>query len=228
MQLELAQVLRAGQRDHTRVVRTGRQLREIDSVFVAEEELDTPNTGTGQRLGHGSSHALCLLEVLLRDGGHLETLAVITTLLYVADRRAEERRAIVLCHGQQRDLTIEADKLLDDQLHDVAARALATIIPRVLQVIGRVSHRLTLARGGHERFDHTRESDLLGSLFQFVETLGIEVFCRLEPQLLGGQVADRLAIHRVVYGACTRYDTNALLLEFVETLGADGLDLRNN
>ncbi len=78
----------------------------------------------------------------------LEALAVVAALLYVADRRAEERRSVLLGDGQQRDLAVEADELLNDQLADVAARALAAVVPGVLELLGPLDQRGTKIHPG--------------------------------------------------------------------------------
>ena len=146
----------------------------------------------------------------------------------MADRRAEKRRAVLLGDGQQRDLAVEADELLDDQFADVAARALAAVVPGVLELLGPLDQRLPLARGGHQRLDNARIADLCGRVAQLLVAFGVEIAGRLQPQLPGGQVADRLAVHREVHGPGARDYLHAFTLEIVEPLGADGLDLGND
>ena len=225
MQLELIEVLRPGQRHHARVVRARRKFGEINPVFVAQEELHAPQSGAREGFGDGGGHALRLGQMLGCDGGRLEALAVVAALLHVADRRTEERRAMLLRHGQERDLAVEADELLDNELADVAARPFAAVFPRLLQPLGPLDHRLALARGGHQRLDDARVADLGSRGLQFIETFGVEVAGRLQSQLLGRQVADRLAVHREVHGPGARHDLHAPALEIVEPFGADRLDL---
>lgn len=74
--------------------------------------------------------------MLGRDGGGLEALAVVAALLDMADRRAEERGAVLLRDGEQRDLAVEGDELLDDEFADVAAAAAAPVFPGVFQFVG--------------------------------------------------------------------------------------------
>ena len=143
----------------------------------------------------------------------------------MADRRAKERRAILLRDGQQRDFAVEADEFLDDQLADIAARPFAAVVPGPLQFAGIPDERLPLARGGHQRLDHAREPDPGGSLLQFGERRGVEITGGLQPQLPGGKVADGLAVHREIDGAGARHDLDALAFEVVEAFGADRLDL---
>lgn len=82
----------------------------------------------------------------------------------MADRRAKERRAILLRDGQQRDFAVEADEFLDDQLADIAARPFAAVVPGPLQFAGIPDERLSLARGGHQRLTTHGNPDPGGSL----------------------------------------------------------------
>ncbi len=126
--------------------------------------------------------------------------------------------------GEQRDLAVEGDELLDDEFADVAAAAAAPVFPGVFQFVGGAHQRLPFARGGHQRLDDARETDPFGGGFQFVERLGVEVFRCFQPQLFGGQVADRLAVHREVDCTRARHDLDAPLLAGVEPFGTDRLD----
>ena len=101
-------------------------------------------------------------------------------------------------------------------------------MPGSLQFAGIPDERLPLARGGHQRLDDARETDPFGGGFQFVERLGVEVFRCFQPQLFGGQVADRLAVHREVDCTRARHDLDAPLLAGVEPFGTDRLDFGND
>ena len=142
----------------------------------------------------------------------------------MADRRAEERRAVLLGYGEQRDLAVEADELLDNQLADVSARPFAAIAPSVLQLFGSFDERLAFARRRHQGFHHARITDLRGGLLQLVVRRRVEIAGGLQPQLLGRKVADGFAVHREVDGAGARHDLHARLFELVEPFGADRLD----
>ena len=166
--------------------------------------------------------------MLGRDGGGLEALAVVAALLDMADRRAEERGAVLLRDGEQRDLAVEGDELLDDEFADVAAAAAAPVFPGVFQFVGGAHQRLPFARGGHQRLDDARETDPRGGGFQLVERPGVKVLCGFQPQLFGGQVADRLAVHREVDCTRARHDLDAPLLAGVEPFGTDRLDFGND
>ena len=61
------------------------------------------------------------------DGGGLEALSVVSTLLYVSDRSAETCGAILLGYGEEGYLAIESDELLDDEFLDVATASFATV-----------------------------------------------------------------------------------------------------
>ena len=101
-------------------------------------------------------------------------------------------------------------------------------MPGALQLVGTFDQRLALARGGHQRLDHARETDLRGGLAQFAERRGVVIPRRLQSQFLRREVADGLAVHREVHGPGARDDLDARPLEIVEPLGADGLDLGND
>ena len=90
-----------------------------------------------------------------------------------------------------------------------------------------ISSRI-LARGGHQRLHHARVADPVGRLAQLLQCRGVEVAGGLQPQLLGRQVADRLAVHRVVHGPRARHHLDARAFEVVETFGTDRLDLRDD
>ena len=228
MEFELVEILRSGQRHHARIVRTGRQFGEIDPVVVAQEKFHAPQPGAGERFGDGRSHALRLGEVFGSDLGRLEALAVVAALLHMADRRAEQRRAVLLGNGQQRDFAVETDELLDDQFADVAARTFAAVAPCLFQLFGSLHHRLTFARGGHQRFHHAGEADLSGGLLQLLERRGIEITGGFQSQFLGRQVADGLAVHREIHGPGARCHLHPGPFEIVETFGADSLDFGND
>ena len=168
---------------------------------------------------------LRLLQRLGRQGKGLPALAVVATLLYVADGRAEKGRAVLLRHREERELRVEVDKLLDDDLVDVAARSLHGVLVGLLELVVVVDVALSVTTRRHQRLHHTRESDLVGSLLKLVERLGIEVFGRPQSQFLGSEVADGAAVHREVDCLGRGDDLYALLLHLEEALGTDGFDL---
>ena len=146
----------------------------------------------------------------------------------MADRRTEQRRAVLLGDGQQRDFAVETDELLDDQFADVAARTFAAVAPCLFQFFGSLHHRLTFARGGHQRFHHAGEADLSAGLLQLLERRGIEITGGFQSQFLGRQVADGLAVHREIHGPGARCHLHPGPFEIVETFGADSLDFGND
>ena len=105
---------------HARIMRPRAQLREDDLTLFGQEELDTPNAITCQRLGYLICHVLCLFQSLVGNLIRHPTLTIVATLLYMSDRRAENSWSILLGDGQQSKLTLEVDKLLNNDLFDVA------------------------------------------------------------------------------------------------------------
>ena len=101
VELKLAQIGGVTESNHTCIVWTRTQLREDYFTLLAQEELYTPETSTGQRLGNFAGDVLSLLQSLLWKLEWLPALAVITALLYVSDRWAEEGRTILLGYGEQ-------------------------------------------------------------------------------------------------------------------------------
>ena len=144
MQFEFIQILGIGQRNHTCIVWTWRKFGEIDSVFVAQEELYSPDTITRQSFGNLGRHLLGLSQVFRRNMSRLETFAVISTFLYVTDRRTEQGRSVLLGNSQQRDFAIEMNELFDDEFLDVTTATAATIFPRMFQVFRTLGYRLSL------------------------------------------------------------------------------------
>ena len=60
---------------------------------------------------------------------------------------------------------------------------------------------------------------------EFFEGAGVVIACRFESELLGGEVANGLAVHGEIDGACGGGNLYAALLEVVEPFGADGFYL---
>ena len=104
MELKLAQVGGVTESNHTCIVWTRTQLGEDDLTLLAQEELYTPETSTGQRLSYFAGNVLSLLQSLLWKLEWLPTLAVVAALLYVSDRWAEEGRTILLGYGEEGEL----------------------------------------------------------------------------------------------------------------------------
>ena len=64
-----------------------------------------------------------------------------------------------------------------------------------------------------------RETNLLRVFAQLLECSSVEVFGCPQTELLCGEVANSLAAHRVIDGACARHNLYALFLEVEEALG---------
>ena len=146
VKLKLGEVLRAGQRHHAGVVRTGAQLTEEHALFFADKKLHAPNAGAGQSARHLVGHFLSGLQMLGFHGTGLETLAVVAALLDVTDGSAEECRSVLLRHGEQSDFVVERNELLDNHLHDISACTCTGGIPGGFQLIGAVHLALAVAR----------------------------------------------------------------------------------
>ena len=135
VKLKLAEIGAMTQRHHTRVVRTGTELREDDLALFGEEELHAPDAVACQGLRHLSSDVLCLLQRLVADGVGHPTLAIVAAFLNVADRRAEDRWPMFLGNSQQSELRLEVDELLDDHLLHIAATLFHGITESFFQLI---------------------------------------------------------------------------------------------
>ena len=130
MEIELGKVL-ADQRNHPGVVRARAELGE-DNLVSAYEELDPEQSVPAEVVDHLVRHLLRLRKRGLAHAVRLPALLVVAAFLPVADRRAEGD-ATGMPDGQQRDLVIEVDKLLDDHPRPVAAHIGDRIVPRGLQ-----------------------------------------------------------------------------------------------
>ena len=120
------------------------------------------------------------------------------------------------------------DELLDDNLLNVAATAFHCVVERLLEVGFAAHDALSVTRRRHERLDYARETNLLRVFAQLLECSGVEVFSCAQTEFLCSEVANSLAVHRVVDGACARHYLYALLLEVEEALGAYRLNLRHD
>ena len=64
-------------------------------------------------------------------------------------------------HGQERDFIIEMNEPLDNDTPRPDSRTLLGMPPSRLDILRTIQHGLTLARGGHDGFDHTRKTDFV-------------------------------------------------------------------
>ncbi len=160
--------------------------------------------------------------------GRLEAFTIVPTLLYMADRRAEQDRTILLCYGEQCYLTVELDELFNDKFFDVSTATITAILPGMLQFVGTLYERLAFTGRGHQRFHHTRETYLFSSSFQFIQRFGIKIFSSLQSQLFSCKVTYGFTVHGKVHGACTGHYLNAFFLEIIQTFCTDSLNFRNN
>ena len=141
------------------------------------------------------------------------------------DRRAEQH-ALAGRDGQQGDLIIEVDILLDDHSGPVAAHVGDGIIERRAK-LGRGSRdALALAARRHHRLDHRGQPDPRGD--RLFARLGENVARGGQPQLLRREVADAVAVHGQLDGFRRRHDMPALALKFGQHRRVDRLDLGND
>ena len=135
---------------------------------------------------------------------------------------------MLLSDGKQRELRVEVDKLLDDYLLHITATAFHRLLEGLLQLTVIMHVALAVTTRRHQRLHDTWEANLIGSILELIEGLGIEILRRAQTQFLRSQVADGAAVHGVVDGTGRGNHLNALFLELEKPLRADGLDLRNN
>ncbi len=144
------------------------------------------------------------------------------------DRGAEARHRLPVARGadgEQGDLVVEVHEALDD--HPGAGHPAAghRVLPGRLDV-GRRPHRaLALAGGGHHRLDHAREADGVGAGAQLLQRVAEPVGAGRQPEGLGGQPADALAVHGQPGRPRGRHHPLTRGLELDQRRGGDGLDL---
>ena len=228
MQLKLVQVLCIGQCNHSCIVWTRRQFREINSVFVAQEEFYSPQAITCQRTSHLLCHLLSLSQMFRCDMSRLETFTVVTTFLHVSDRRTEQSRTILLCHGQQGNLTVKVNKLFYNEFLNIPTASAASVFPRILQVFLTLGYRLSLTRRRHQRFDDTRIANLSGSFLQFFIRRSVKILCRLQSQFLRCQITDSLTVHRKIHRTGTWYNLYTFFFQVIKPFSTNCFYFRNN
>ena len=209
-------------------VSCGRGLSSEKIARVAgNEEFDPEYAVAAEIVDDRRSHGLRFAERLGRHRHRLPALAIIAKLLAVADRRAEED-AVAGAHGEQGDLVIEGDELLDDHPRPVAAHIGDRIGPRRVEIGGVADRALAFARRRHDRLHDAGQAGMRGGVMHLLEALGEAVKRGREAQFLGGERADRVAVHRHLRGAGGRDDDPALGLQRLQFLGPDRLDLRHD
>ena len=145
-------------------------------------------------------------------------------LLAVADRRAEGH-ARAAAHGEQRDLVVEGDELLDDHPCPVAAHVGDGIVPRGGDGLGLAHRALPLARRGHDGLYDERKSDACGGGGEFLAARCIFEGRSFQAEFARGKVADGIAVHRQLRRARRGDDVEALCFDLGEDFGTDRLDL---
>ena len=112
---------------------------------MAQEELNAPQSVTGQRLCHFGSHALRFGQMLRSDACRLEAFAVVAPFLYMSDGRTKQRRPVFLGNGKQSYLTVELNEFLHDQFFDIPTASMASVVPGILQVFRPLRNRLAFS-----------------------------------------------------------------------------------
>src|SRR5690606_15422271 len=99
-------------------------------------------------------------------------------------------------HGQQGDLVVEVDEALDDNATVADAAAGHGVVPGPGDVVRAVDLALALAAAAHHRLDDAGIADATvdGGL-QLGQRVAETVGAGGQPQGLGGQAPDTLAVH---------------------------------
>ena len=161
MELKLVQVQGVSQGHHSCVVRTRREFGEYHFTLFRKEEFHSPDAGAGESRSDLCCHVFSLFQFVGRQTERLPALSVVAAFLHVADRRAEQGGTVLLCHGEQRELTVEMYELLDDYLLHVASAAFHGCVESHLQFIGAIHDALSVARRRHQRLYYAWETDFL-------------------------------------------------------------------
>ena len=222
VQGELGEILR-DEGDQPGVMGARRHLAE-DDVVALDEELDPEQAAATERLGDLAGHVLGGGQRLVRHRMRLPGLAVVALDLGVTDRCAEAGAAGV-ADRQHRDLVVEIDEALDDDLALAGTATLLGVVPGGLDVGGGFDQALALAGAAHDRLDHAGQANLVDRRAEFLLGLGEDVGRGLQAEVLGGQPADALAVHRQPGRARGRHDGKTLVLQLDQGFGGDGFDL---
>ena len=154
-----------------------------------------------------------------------------TDVVPVLRREAELRRPADVPDREQGDLGVERDEPLDDDARRCPVRrtrratSVLRVLPRGDDVLVRPHDRLPLARRRHDRLDDDRQPELADGGPEVLERVDEPVRRRGQPQLLGGEPADALAVHRQHGRTGGRHDTDPAGLRLGEHVGRDRLDL---
>ena len=225
MQFKLREVGGVSECHHTGVVRTRREFAEDHLTLLGEEELHAPDTSTGERLCHCSRHLLRLCQCLVTNLVWLPRLTIVASLLHMSDRWAEESVTVFLCDSEKCELRVEVDKLLDDHLLNVATTTLHCIAERSFEFAVIMHIALSMTRRRHERFYDARKTYLVGSLFEFIVCLGIEILGSAKSEHSRCKVTYGASVHGEVHRPCTWHHLYSLILIFEEFLHTDSLNL---
>ena len=207
-------------------MRAGTEFGE-DHLLALDEELYPEQAVTTQFIDHFARHVLGFRDSRIAHRRGLPALLVIPALLPVADRRAEAHTVLVP-DGQESDLVVEVDELLDDDAAAVAAHIGAGVIPGRLEPVVVTDRALALAGRGHHWLDDTGKARVLCRCAHLVEVLRIAVFRGHETEIVRREVADCIAVHGKLRRLGGRHDVETLFLKFGKDRSANGLDFRND
>ena len=225
MESELGEVL-ADEGDHAGIVGPGAHFAEPHRV-VADEELHPEDAAAAQFARHLRRDPLAFRERRVGHGLRLPGLPIVAALLAVADGRAEGD-AIPVTHRQQRDLVVEVDKTLHDDLFRPAPGPFPGDPPGCHCLRCRAHGGLPLAGRTHHRLDHARGADGPDRIAVFVLGRRKTVGGSGDAQGLGRQATDALAVHG--QPGCPRRgnDPPALAFQVDKRRRGDGLDFRHD
>ena len=135
---------------------------------------------------------------------------------------------MLLSDGEQGELRLEVNKLLNDDFLHVAPSLFHRLAECLFQFSIVMDIALAVTAGRHQRLHDTRETNFVGSTLELVEGLGVEIFRRAQTELARGQVADGPTVHGVVDGTGRRHHLDTLLLKLKQALSTNGLNLGYN
>ena len=189
---------------------------------MAQEEFNSPNPRTGQGTRDFLCHILRIFQHFGRNSSRLETFTVISSFLHVTDRLTEQSRPVLLGHRQQRNFTVERNKLLYNDFFHIATCPRACILPGVCQIRRTVHLALPVSGRTHQRLDDAGEAYHIGRSLQLIESFGITIIRRFQSKFRMSQLSDFFSVHGEIHSPGTRYDLNAHLLAIIQFLRTDG------
>ena len=146
----------------------------------------------------------------------------------MADRCTEERVSVLLTHGQQGDLQIELQELLDDHPGRGAPGTAEGRVPRLLQPIGAAHHALTFPGGAHHGLHDHGPAQWLRDLHQLFGAGRVGESRCPQSQFSSGEITDSVPVHRHSGGSGRGDHRGALLFQLSQGRHGQGFDLRDH